>query len=347
MSGEGVFGRLGLLTLILLVVAAALFALTRPAGDASADSTLPSATPKIELLSQAVKAVRVEEGGNPPIYRVNIDYYFRNPGIECSVRFDLPSGNPGGGDRELTWQVFEDGAPVAITPLSSGETTLELAGKEYGWRSKFKQGQIKTIRLNYEVEPNAGEIDGTIELGGRELPVTGIEAIFKPVVEWLSLPLGSDAIWVDRIGDLQVEIDLGRRIPASMVSGSPQGYEYDGRRLNWRIDEPIRGAVFEVRVMRVADALFRMDDARKVVRTLTDETYQGYKRDLSQAQRRWYLRVVRNGIFAKYGFGFRGEMRDYFDDLAWYVPNRNYSDDMLSQEELDIIKLILEAEERL
>jgi hypothetical protein len=145
-------------------------------------------------------------------------------------------------------------------------------------------------------------------------------------------------------GSLEVEIDLGRPAPAALITGSPKGFSFDGRRLTWRLGVTPRKAVFRVGVMRIADALFRMDDAKEVVRTLSDESYSGYKKDLSRRARRWFMRVARNGIFAKYGYIFRGRLDDFFSALAWYKPNPGYSDDLLTQEDRDMIKFIIEVE---
>ncbi len=347
---ENGFGRLGLLTILAVALIAALAFVARQGDDAST-ATIPASQdvkPSIDLLSENVKAVRVDSGGDV-YYRIDVEYCLRNPGGECSVRFGLPSDYISGlSGNDADWQVVEDGTPVRLADFSRyGESSLELQSPEYGWRSRFVQGQVKTIRLSYKLSPETRESGDGAEFGDEELPITGCADIFAPVIEEISLPTGFDAEWVNRVGGLDVRIDVGRGVPRSLLRGIPNGYKSNGGKLIWRIDKPIRGAEFKLYIIRVADGLYRKADMTEVIRRLTDRNYSGYIKGLTEAQRRRYLRIVRNGIFARHGFVFSGDLADYFGKISWYNPDPGYTDDVLTQDEIDMIQAVIEAEKDL
>lgn len=61
------------------------------------------------------------------------------------------------------------------------------------------------------------------------------------------------------------------------------------------------------------------------------------------------LKILRNEIFARHGRIFRIEwLQKYFEKQPWYQPNPTYSDSLLTEEDLEKIKLIkkIEAEKR-
>ena len=62
----------------------------------------------------------------------------------------------------------------------------------------------------------------------------------------------------------------------------------------------------------------------------------------------WDLKVMRNEIFADYGYRFKTEeMRDYFSRQRWYSPRYDDVNNMLTKTEKDNIELIKRYEERL
>ena len=53
------------------------------------------------------------------------------------------------------------------------------------------------------------------------------------------------------------------------------------------------------------------------------------------------LKIARNTVFAKYGREFQSkDLRDYFTSTLWYKINPNYSDDMLSEEDIKLVNII-------
>jgi hypothetical protein len=67
---------------------------------------------------------------------------------------------------------------------------------------------------------------------------------------------------------------------------------------------------------------------------------QSIYNDLSRMDKK-ELRIARNTVYAKHGRTFRSEdLVKYFNSRFWYKSNPEYSDKMLSQEDLDIIKII-------
>jgi len=62
----------------------------------------------------------------------------------------------------------------------------------------------------------------------------------------------------------------------------------------------------------------------------------------------WELKIMRNEIFARYGYIFKSpEMRDYFKYEKWYVPTYDNVDNMLTDVEKKNIELIKRYESRL
>jgi len=343
------FARLGVLTIILLAAVAALGFYMKTAGTEASENSPPPIAPKIELVSQVVHAERLNPANtNRPIYRVTAEYSFRNPGDECSVRFAIPDGyinNTVPGER---CEILEDGKPVSIPATPHPDSaTVGVTGRDSGWRTQFTQGQVKKIALKYYIEPAEKNGLDTFEMKGKKRTITKAVQIFPPVVEELVLPVGLGTESIDVTGNLQVEIDCGRSLPHELVAGEPGGFKHEGRKIVWQGDLSGRRDVFKVGVMHIADGLYSLDDAKQVVRTLTDTSYSGYMRNLSLSERKGFLRIARNGVFARYGFRFKGELYDYFKNLAWYKPNPNYNDSLLTTEDLEIVKLILDAEARI
>lgn len=61
----------------------------------------------------------------------------------------------------------------------------------------------------------------------------------------------------------------------------------------------------------------------------------------------WDLKIMRNEIFADYGYRFKTEeMREYFSRLRWYSPRYDDVNNMLTKTEKDNIELIKRYEER-
>jgi len=58
------------------------------------------------------------------------------------------------------------------------------------------------------------------------------------------------------------------------------------------------------------------------------------------------LRLARNSVFAKYGRTFESDdLKEHFENQSWYVPNENFSRDIMSEEDKNIVKLISFLEE--
>ena len=59
------------------------------------------------------------------------------------------------------------------------------------------------------------------------------------------------------------------------------------------------------------------------------------------------LRLIRNEIFARYGYVFKSEdLKTYFNAKDWYVPKRENVDDMLTEREKKNIILLKEVENK-
>ena len=67
---------------------------------------------------------------------------------------------------------------------------------------------------------------------------------------------------------------------------------------------------------------------------------QSIYNDLSRMDKK-ELRIARNTVYAKHGRTFKSEdLVKYFNSTLWYKSNPEYSDKMLSQEDLNLIKVI-------
>jgi len=303
---------------------------------------------KIEVPSLEIHAKRhASPGGAEAVYEVTAEYTFHNPGPACDVRFNLPAGylkqdNMATGITE----VYEDDRPVNLINGQTGSgSDLNLSSQSDCWQTGFKEDGVKNIRFKSSLAPEEKYIDGTIDTGSG-LVVTRAEKVFFATLEEITLPIKSDIDWVDWTGIIGVEIDLGEDIPEAMITAYPGNYEFDGRKLQWRLDAPTSTGEVTAGIMTVADCLYRMDDAREVARALSDDSYVGYLNNLTDMQRAWYLRVARNGIFAKHGFEFSKNLGEYFESLAWYKVNPNYVDNLLTDEDRDMIRLLMEAEQK-
>ncbi len=71
-----------------------------------------------------------------------------------------------------------------------------------------------------------------------------------------------------------------------------------------------------------------------------------YSREYLNKQSIEELRIKRNEIFAHYGRIFKTEsLQEYFNNKSWYNPNPEYSVDLLTDNDLENIKLIKQVEE--
>ncbi len=303
---------------------------------------------KIELPSLEIHGKRhASPGGAEAVYEVTAEYVFHNPGPACNVRFNLPAGylkqdNMATGITE----VYEDDQPVNLINGKTG-TDLSLSSQSDCWRTGFKEDGVKNIRFKSSLAPEEKYIDGTINTGtGNDLLVTRAEKVFFATLEEITLPIKSDIDWVDWTGTIEVEIDIGEDIPEAMITAYPGNYKFDGRKLRWRLDASTTTGEITAGIMTVADCLYRMDDAREVVRALSDDSYVGYLNNLTDMQRAWHLRIARNGIFAKHGFEFSKTLQEYFESLAWYKVNPDYADNLLTNEDRDMIRLLMKAEQK-
>ena len=303
---------------------------------------------KIEVPSLELHAKRnASPARAEAVYQVTAEYTFHNPGPACNVRFNLPVGylkqdNMATGITE----VYEDDRPVnLINGQAGGGTDLNLSSPINCWRTGFKEDGVKNIRFKSSLAPELKYIDGTIDTGNG-IVVTRAEKIFFATLEQITLPIKSDIEWADWTGTIEVEIDLGEDIPEAMIMAYPGDYKFDGRKLQWRLDASTSTGEITAGIMTIADCLYRMDDAREVARALSDDSYVGYLGNLTNSQRAWYLKIARNGIFAKHGFEFSETLGEYFESLAWYKVNPNYADNLLTNEDREMIRLLLEAEQK-
>jgi hypothetical protein len=60
------------------------------------------------------------------------------------------------------------------------------------------------------------------------------------------------------------------------------------------------------------------------------------------------LRLLRNSVFARHGYVFKSrDLADYFKNISWYKPNRNFSPDELSDAERNYVSTIQIVEDEL
>jgi hypothetical protein len=58
-------------------------------------------------------------------------------------------------------------------------------------------------------------------------------------------------------------------------------------------------------------------------------------------KKRWDLRIMRNEIFARYGYIFETDVKEYFNKQWWYIPKSRNVDSQLTEIEkqnIDFIK---------
>jgi hypothetical protein len=330
--------------LVFFVTAMLVFVLAKsPAGAPPLQKeVITEAEYKIELISMDIRARGLRSrAADSRIYDVRTDYLFHNAGPACSARFDLPEWSRAGEGKNRAFEILENGIPVDFLSTGSNEgTDVGLARLESGWRSEFAEGEVKTVQVRYFLKPDIkslADVSGNTSIDIAQ--VTHSELSSYSSIESIELPIEFDSSLIHWQGDLDVEISWGEDYPDFLTAAEPVGANFDGNKYRWHIEEPTSEQIFKVDLIRIADYICSLEDVRELVSVITER---------NTAENRKMLRVARNSVFARHGYSFGGgDMRKYFNSLKWYSPDPDYRDAMLTPEDREIIKTILDAEERL
>ena len=343
--------RIGSLAIFGLIILAGWFVvgvLAKPGAERVSEPRQPTLEkPEVIIQAQLIRAKKVNIEGDS-LFEVVIDYKFHNPGRACTVRFDIPEKFRNQNESIHNFRIWEDGTQIDINSLESwNKETFGLNGGNASWGSEFKSGADKIITSKYYLVPRIRTIHGEVDYGFDDnTTVTGLHHIYYSTVEEISLPVEFSSDWFTGDWDVDIQIDFGEPIFAPMLIAAPSGYDFNGRRIHWA-GKASDSKFYKAGVMNIAEAFSEIGHAKEFSRSISDRSYVGYIENLNSAEKKRLLRIARNGVFAKYGYNFKGEMASYFGSLAWYKKNPDFTEELLTQEDRDIVKLLLSTENRI
>jgi len=339
---------------LILSLAVLLLALPARADDTafggSGGSPMPIGEPRVEMAAEKVLINgRGLEGGGEARWDVSCDFTFKNAGdeaIKLKVGFPFP--------------VREDEGPVSIPAgrkVSVGDPLV------YDFKVSVDGKPVKATRAKIKPNPDRGQYytDAYIwEMEFKPRSTVRVHHDYATGVtwdvmgySWASYVLKTGGNWKGgRIGRAHIEVVPNALVKlckdlegpeADYLKPKPKGMKVLGkgakRRFVWDLKNFLPEEDLDV-CMQTA----RHYAERKVLAPVI--MYGDVPEQLAKLSKD-ELRVLRNTVFAKYGRRFKdAKLKRHFEAQWWYVPNPDYSDSMLSDEDKKIISEILKAERK-
>jgi hypothetical protein len=256
------------------------------------------------------------------------DFTFVNEGEDALVTIGFPAEPSMGDDFDESglplvneevdliknFKVFLDGKTVehelkkSVNKLDIPDFNFKQA---YVWPVKFRRGQTRKIRHTYDFGVSGDSVGH----------------------QWVPYILRTGSLWKGTIGQAEIRVDLGAEVPPDYLNKTqPDGSTYEKGVFRWSFRDFEPQIDVQVNIGRFGGEFIRL------VREAEDLERKTYD-DLS---------VLRNSVFALRGKIFRSKvLTDYFlKNSMFYHPRKDYSDDLLTPSEWELVNKILEVEKK-
>ncbi len=296
------------------------------------DTVFPSNATKVRMVSENVniKFVKNEDSDdefNSIKLFATCDFEFINPGNDAVITMGFPAEPYEDYDPETDtakpdlsnlliqdFTVYVDGQkmPYELKKLS-GKKRVPGIDIDYAYLWKVRLPQNKIVKLHHTYDfGNSGDDSG---------------------VSFVTYILKTGALWDGLMDKAQITIDLGVPVEADDLKIIPKDYVYKDGLISWSY----------VNFKPTEDIRVEITPEGKKLIDLK-QNIESYKtKTLSE------LRILRNTVYAAHGKEFKSkDLNDYFLKQNWYVPNPNYTDDLLTPDQIERVKMIeaLENEKR-
>jgi len=262
---------------------------------------------------------------------------------EPSIRYE--SGGIVQGDIDESFKIKVDGEEIDKIVKSESK----IYDFKYSWFVNFKANETKEIECTYSI---------SWSFDAEEYPVNSSFIYYT----------STGSYWKDSIQQVDISIKLDKSISHYLKKGDiqlvlkPEGYKVidnetvEWHFVNWKPNEDIYIDVVKA-VSKNAEVTAPSSMRQVVDYFHSKKIYEGSTRfytnnDLEKFGSnsdvaRFYIKVLRNEIFARHGRYFKSQdLNSLFAITTWYKQNPNYSDDMLNDIERKNIQFILDYEKK-
>lgn len=251
-------------------------------------------------------------------------------------------------DLDIKFVVKVDKSEVPVTKMAVDDVYRQKTGEKYDfmytWPIAFLPREKKVVECTYNVQ---WEYDRGLDGGFTYIAKTG--ALWHGNLDYADFFIVLDSITYRffKSGNYDFKI-------------SPPGYKLNGQVIEWHFTNWKPSTDFTVSY----DQILHNEDPA-VVQSISDhfyykkKTYDGNKRyytidDIGgytaspdELYGRFYLKVLRNEIYARHGKIFKSEsLQAVFGNQSWYKPNPNFAESMLNEYEKANVNFILNYEKK-
>lgn len=251
------------------------------------------------------------------------------------------------GELDLKFIVRVNKSDVPVTKMAVADTYRQKTGEKYDfmytWPIVFQPKEKKVVECSYNVQ-------WADELGlyGGFTYIAKTGALWNSTLDYADFFIALDSATYRDFKSGKYDFKI-----------SPPGYKLKAQVLEWHFTNWKPNTDFTVSYDRI---LQNEDPA--IVRTMIDKfqvknKYDGDKKyytveDLKyynviqdDVYNRFYIKVLRNEIYARHGKIFKSEnLRTVFTSQSWYKPNPNFSESMLNEYEKANVNFILNYEKK-
>lgn len=334
-----------------LIAALALFTAPAHANDGAFYGQGATVFPVLdETIALESEVLAIEQGGPAVGYyvdhwKVEVTYRFRNTAdryVEVQMGFpewcestpesmDRAEGSPcpGWTIRDFTVQIDgKRGPKTRVKAAAPGEGPLaDMAyGRVYTFPVRFGPGEVKTVRHTYEhatslTSPWCSDLTYILRTGALwKGPIGRLDITVRTHADFASPPYATE--WLQGTD--------GR--PKPTITADPAG----GQTLRWHA-EAIEPAHDLSLTFCEPKAMIARSEAIAEVRALDEAALAAM-----DAER---LRVLRNTVYAAYGYTFRSpELRAHFERQPWYRARADFDPKWLRPADVERVALIKKLE---
>lgn len=251
------------------------------------------------------------------------------------------------GSVDKNFVIKIDGKESPTTKKNVTENIKLKIGSEYDfmyvWLITFRPKEKKIIECRYNVQWS-----DDLGLSGSFVYITKTGALWKGTIKEANFYIELDDVLYRWLNSNEYSFEI-----------SPKGYKINNKIIewyfrNWEPRENISIRYYRLlqdedpAVVETITGLFRFKTKYEGnIRYYTIEDLKRKKTGTEDVYDKFYVKVLRNEIFARHGKTFKSEnLQRVFNNQSWYKQNPSYSDDLLNEYEKKNIEFILEYEKK-
>lgn len=198
------------------------------------------------------------------------------------------------------------------------------------WKMLFKPKETIIVRVTFS-------FSGLTDVGG---------------IQQVSYLLRTGALWADTIGTADIYWNTTGRL-VSQARVTPPTQTVEGDVLHWHFDnyKPTEDIVLFADMTDYVNLMSRAFRSKKYegnTRKYTSRDLQSTIEGSYPAEKRLYIKTLRNEIYARHGRVFRSEdLKEIFSGCDWYRANELFSENMLNEYEKYNVQFLLNNEKQL